>query len=76
MPVAFVCINTAFGSDDWVVDSLKKIGGIKEVYKIYGIYDIIARIEGDSMEEVKEAISSRLRKIEDIKSTITMVVMK
>lgn len=75
MPVAFVCINTNFGSDDWVIDSLKKIRGIREVYKVYGIYDIIARIDGDSMEEVKDAISSKLRKIDDVKSTITMVVM-
>lgn len=75
MPTAFVCINTNFGSDDWVVNSLKKVDAIKEVYKVYGIYDVIARIEGNSMEEVKDAISSKLRRIDDIKSTITMVVM-
>jgi DNA-binding Lrp family transcriptional regulator len=43
---AFVLINTDYGvDDDILVDQLKKIEGISEAYKIYGIYDILVKIE-------------------------------
>jgi DNA-binding Lrp family transcriptional regulator len=76
MPKAFVLMNAELGSEDSIVNELKKIEGIKEVYQVYGVYDIVAQVEADVMEKVKETITWKLRKLNGVKSTLTMIVME
>jgi DNA-binding Lrp family transcriptional regulator len=57
------------------VNELKKLDGVKEVYQVYGVYDIVAQVEANTMERVKETITWKLRKLNGVKSTLTMIVM-
>ena len=50
--------------------------GVKEVYLVYGVYDIIAKIEADTMEQVKEIITWKIRRLEKVRSTLSMIVME
>ena len=75
MPKAFVLMNADLGSEDSIVNELKKMEGVKEVYQVYGVYDIIAQVEANTMERVKETITWKLRKLTGVKSTLTMIVM-
>jgi DNA-binding Lrp family transcriptional regulator len=75
MPKAFVLMNADLGSEDSIVSELKKLEGVKEVYQVYGVYDIIAQVEANTMERVKETITWKLRKLTGVKSTLTMIVM-
>ena len=76
MPQAFVLMNAELGSEDSIVNELKKIEGVKEVYQVYGVYDIVAQVESNTMERVKETITWKLRKLNGVKSTLTMIVME
>ena len=76
MPAAFIVINAEMGSEEEVLDELKKLEGVKEAYLVYGVYDIIAKVEADSMEELKEAVTWKVRKINKVRSTLTMLVTK
>ncbi len=76
MPSAFVLLNTELGSEDSIVRDLKDLEGIKQVFQVYGVYDIIAQVESDTMEKVKEIITWKLRKLSGVKSTLTMIVME
>ncbi len=76
MPKAFVLMNAELGSEDSLVNELKKMDGVKEVYQVYGVYDIVAQVEADAMEKVKETITWKLRKLNGVKSTLTMIVME
>jgi DNA-binding Lrp family transcriptional regulator len=76
MPKAFVLMNAELGSEDSLVNELKKIDGVKEVYQVYGVYDIVAQVESDTMEKTKEIITWKLRKLNGVKSTLTMIVME
>ena len=76
MPKAFVLMNAELGSEDTLVNDLKKLDSVKEVYKVYGVYDIVAQVEADTMEKVKETITWKLRKLNGVKSTLTMIVME
>ena len=58
MNVAFVLINTDLGADAEVGEALRKIDEVKEVYGVYGVYDIVVRIEADTLEQLKDSISS------------------
>ncbi|MBD0300112.1 MAG: Lrp/AsnC ligand binding domain-containing protein [Nitrososphaera sp.] len=75
MPKAFVLMNAELGSEDSLVNELKKLESVKEVYQVYGVYDIVAQVEADTMEKVKETITWKLRKLNGVKSTLTMIVI-
>jgi len=68
-------MNADLGSEDSIVNELKKLEGVKEVYQVYGVYDIVAQVEANTMERVKETITWKLRKLNGVKSTLTMIVM-
>ena len=76
MPKAFVLMNAELGSEDSLVGELKKLESVKEVYQVYGVYDIVAQVESDTMDKVKETITWKLRKLNGVKSTLTMIVME
>ena len=75
MPQAFVLMNAELGSEESIVTELNKLEGVAEVYQVYGVYDIVAQVEADTMEKVKETITWKLRKLNGVKSTLTMIVM-
>ena len=49
---------------------------IVDVYKVEGIYDIIARVNSDTEEKLKEPVSERIRRIDRIKGTVTVIIAK
>lgn len=73
MTTAFVLINCDIGSGDRVLSELKAISRIKETRGVFGAYDIVTKIEAPSSEMVKEIISSKIRRIERIRSTLTLM---
>jgi DNA-binding Lrp family transcriptional regulator len=76
MPEAFVLMNAELGSEESIINELQKIDLVKNVYQVYGVYDIVALVEGDSMDKVKETITWNIRKLNGVKSTLTMIVME
>lgn len=76
MPTAFVLINVELGAEEELVRELKKVENVKEVYVVYGVYDVIAKIEGDTMEKVKETVTWKIRRLEKVRSTLTMIVVE
>lgn len=74
MPIAFVLINTEIGSESDVLKSLKKVDGVVEAYSVYGVYDVIAKIKADSMDKLKELVTWNIRRLDKVRSTLTMIV--
>ncbi|MEM0027714.1 MAG: Lrp/AsnC ligand binding domain-containing protein [Ignisphaera sp.] len=75
MPEALVLINTDVGAEDEVLAQVKTIDGVKEAYIVYGIYDLYAKIEAESIEKLKDIVSSKIRKLPKVRSTITMIIV-
>lgn len=75
MATAFVLINAEIGAENDVLKDLKTIPEIKEAHMVYGVYDIIARVETDSMQELKDTISWKIRRLDKVRSTLTMIVV-
>ncbi len=74
--MAFVLINADLGAEEDLVRELRSIEHVKEVYVVYGVYDIVAKIEADTMEKVKETITWKIRRLEKVRSTLTMIVVE
>jgi len=76
LAIAFVLINAEIGSESELVEELRKMPYVKEAYLVYGVYDIIARIEAESMDKLKEIVTWKIRKLNKVRSTLTMIVME
>ena len=71
---AFVLLTIEIGSKEKIRDALKAIPEVKEVYQLHGVYDMIARVESDTMLNLKDAIS-RIRQLWEVRSLLTMIVI-
>ena len=74
MPLAFILINSELGKEEDVLKELRSIENVKEVHFVYGVYDIIAKVEAESMKELKEIVTFKIRRLNDVRSTLTMTV--
>jgi DNA-binding Lrp family transcriptional regulator len=74
--MAFVLINTEMGSETEVLEALQKMGNVKEAYVVYGVYDIVARVEAGSMDQLKEVITWKIRRLNKVRSTLTMMAVQ
>jgi DNA-binding Lrp family transcriptional regulator len=75
MPIAFVLINAEIGSEGEVLGELKKVEGVEEAYSVYGVYDVIAKVKADSMDKLKDIVTWRIRRLNKVRSTLTMIVI-
>jgi len=76
VPVAFVLINTETGFMNEVLKDLSRIEGVKEAYSVYGVYDIIAKVEAKTMEGLKDIVTWKIRKLSSVRTTLTMIVIE
>ena len=72
MSQAFVLINCELGSEEHIISALKTFPDVKNVQGTFGAYDIIAEISSESVEKIRETITWKIRKIEKIRSTLTL----
>ncbi len=81
MPIAFILLNSDLGSDQEIITKIKEMlaveKGIKfEVQGVYGIYDIVVKIEAANADLLRSIITSKIRKIDKVQSTLTMMVIE
>lgn len=75
MPKAFVMLTVKVGTDPAVVEKLKRLNRVTGVFEVYSLYDIVVEVEADTLDEIQETVS-KVRRLEDVISTNTMVVAK
>ena len=68
-------LTIEIGSEREVLDSLKEISNVKEVHKIYGVYDLIIYIEAETLKKLK-GLLNRIRDIGKIRSTMPLVCIE
>jgi DNA-binding Lrp family transcriptional regulator len=76
MPIAFVLINTELGAETDLLNQLKTMESVKYVYVLYGAYDLVLKIECPDNETLKRTISNNIRKLKNVRSTLTMTVIE
>ena len=74
MQTAYVMIGTERGSEGQILKRVLKIDGVEEAYIVYGIYDIIAKVHAKSMAGLTETITRRIRQLEKVRLTLTLVI--
>ena len=67
-------INCESGSEGRIIDEIREINGVKECVRTTGPYDILAIIESNTVESLKEIIENNIRKIQHVHATTTLVI--
>jgi DNA-binding Lrp family transcriptional regulator len=67
-------MNIDPGTEIAVLKILREVPEVKEAYFVYGVYDVVAKVQADSMARLKEVISLKIRKLDKIRSTLTTIV--
>ncbi len=70
---AFVLLNTELGMESKITEALKGVDEITNIYSLYGIYDIIIEMEAETMDRIKEVVFNKVRRLDNVKSTITLL---
>jgi DNA-binding Lrp family transcriptional regulator len=74
--MAFVFMNIDAGGEQEVLNQLRGIANVKEAHLVYGVYDLVARIEAESMDKLKEIVTWKVRRLDKVRSTLTTIVME
>ena len=75
MAIAFILVNVDAGKEKEIIQELRAIGNVRGVYFVYGVYDIVVKIETQSQKQLKDIITWKIRQLEGIRSTQTLMVM-
>jgi len=70
---AYVLLNAELGQEAAIIDALQGVKEIIIIHSLYGIYDLIIEMEADSMDRVKEVVFNNVRRLDHVKSTITLL---
>ena len=75
MHIGYVLLNCDLGAEEYVVEELRQIPEIKNAYLTFGAYDVIAEIHANSQEDFEKTVSSKIRKLTRVVSTMTLNVV-
>ena len=75
MGSAYVLINCDLGFEEDIISKLKTIDGVKEVQGTFAAYDILAKVESDNVEKLRDTILLKIRKLDKVRSTLTLMVI-
>jgi len=75
MHIGYVLLNCDLGAEEYIVEELKQIPEIKNAYLTFGAYDVIAEIHANSQEDFEKTVSSKIRKLARVVSTMTLNVV-
>jgi DNA-binding Lrp family transcriptional regulator len=76
MPKAIVLINAEIGKENDTLQELCKISEVERALLVYGVYDLVANLQAETMEELEDAITLKIRRIAGIRSTLTLIVSR
>ena len=76
MPTAFVFINTEPASMPEVLKKIKTVEGVKEAEMVYGVFDIIVKVKTETMEQLKQIITFKIRMLPNVLTTNTLLAVR
>ena len=75
MTLCYVLMNVEVGAEEKVLEGVRKVPNVKECHRLYGLYDVIAKVEADSMDRLKEVVTWKIRRLDGVRSTLTTIVV-
>lgn len=75
MHVGYILLNCDLGAEEYIAEELRQIPEVKNARLTFGAYDVIAEIHAKDREAFERTVSSRIRKLARVVSTMTLNVV-
>jgi DNA-binding Lrp family transcriptional regulator len=75
MEKAYILIGCELGSENEIVKKLKHMDKVRDARVVYGDYDIVAEAEAETETQMDNLITKKIRKLEKVRSTMTLGVV-
>jgi DNA-binding Lrp family transcriptional regulator len=75
MPTAFVFITTDPVSMPVVLKNVRAIEGVLEAEMVYGVFDIVAKVQTETMDQLKQIVAFKLRMLANVLKTETLLAV-
>ena len=76
MATAYVLINCDMGTEGSVINEIRSIAGVKSVNGVFGAYDIIVEVQTPTIDNLRETITMKIRKLEGVRTTLTLMAIE
>lgn len=73
MVTAFVMIVSTPGGEKELAQDLRRLSEVKEVWEVYGEYDLVVRVEINSLQLLDSFVRDRIRRMPAVRLTTTMI---
>ena len=72
---AFILMETHVGRTREVVAAIQKLKGVQSVDTVTGPYDIIAVVQGESLNDIGDLVTGKIHPIAGIARTVTCLAI-
>ena len=73
MTIAYVLLNCELGAETDLIEKLKEIEQVKDVFETIGTHDMMVKLEAENFEKIREIVSWNIQKLDKIRSTSTLI---
>jgi DNA-binding Lrp family transcriptional regulator len=73
MVTAFVMIVSTPGGEKELAQDLRRLPEVKEVWEVYGEYDLVVRVEIRTLQLLDSFVRDRIRRMPTVRLTTTMI---
>ena len=72
---AFVLVQAQLGRSRAVAKSIERVKGVKMVFAVTGVYDVIAYLEMRDMTTLSELVMKKIQSVKGVERTHTAIVV-
>ncbi|HKM60006.1 MAG TPA: Lrp/AsnC ligand binding domain-containing protein [Candidatus Bathyarchaeia archaeon] len=51
-----------------MLKEVRAVAGVEEAEMVYGVYDIVAKVKGETMDKLKQIITEHIRRIDKVQT--------
>ena len=73
---AVVLVTTDLGAQDKVLENIKLVEGVEEAHALYGVYDLLIKIKGNSIDKLKEITKLKIKSMAGVNSYLTLMLVQ
>ncbi len=73
MTDAYVMLNCELGAEAEIIEKLKEIEQVSDVFETIGTHDMLVKLQADNFEKIREIVSFNIQKLPKVRSTSTLI---
>ncbi len=73
MTDAYVMLNCDLGAESDIIEQLKEIEQVVDVFETIGTHDMMVKLQADNFETIRDIVSRNIQKLKNVRSTATLI---